>query len=214
MNRTKIEWCDYTVNPVQGYCPMACPYCYARRFYDRFHLDKTIRYDDSVWHTGEPIGKPTPGSRIFVGSTIELFGDWIEPEWLRMIFGYCRAYPQHTFIFLTKKPENLVHWVPWPDNAWVGTTMENGGCFDSRVAHLCKVEAKVRFISFEPLLGPIRFISFDDFIVREPDWIILGSMTGPGSSSHQPRQEWESLKTQDEKERSALASQLKELLKG
>ena len=69
MNKTKIEWCDYTVNPVKGYCPVGCPYCYARAMYDRFGWDKTIRQDTNEYLRVLNLKKP---SRIFVGSTIDL----------------------------------------------------------------------------------------------------------------------------------------------
>ncbi|KKK64868.1 hypothetical protein LCGC14_2979890, partial [marine sediment metagenome] len=75
MPKTKIEWTDHSINPVKGYCPEACYYCYARAMYDRFGWDKTVRFEPEVLLSLQKIKVP---SRIFVGSTMELFGEWIE----------------------------------------------------------------------------------------------------------------------------------------
>src|SRR3989304_4861561 len=150
--RSKIEWLrsddgrpGYTLNPVKGLCPVACPYCYARRMYRRFGWDETIRF--------EPLDyiKFPPGSKVFVGSTMELFGDWIKPEWLDQIFEWTKRLPEVTFIFLTKCPQNLPR--EWPDNCWAGVSVPSNAAMTLAYHHLSQVKAKVRFISFEPLLG-------------------------------------------------------------
>src|SRR3990167_8885005 len=100
--RTKIEWVrnedgtqGCTINPVKGLCPMGCSYCYARAMYKRFKWNPEIRYDRlQTYITPFEIKRP---SRIFVGSTMELFGDWIKKEWLEHIFKMVRCYKQHTF---------------------------------------------------------------------------------------------------------------------
>ena len=107
MNKTKIEWCDFSVNPVKGYCPVACPYCYARRMYDRFGWDRRIRFNADEICKAEAIKEP---SKVFVGSMMELFGPWVPGYAMGLILGRVRAIPRHTFIFLTKKPENLSRW--------------------------------------------------------------------------------------------------------
>jgi protein gp37 len=146
--KTKIEWCDYTINPVKGLCPVACSYCYARRMYKRFHWDETIRFDQTVF-----FNLPQKPSRIFVGSTMELFGDWVNPEWLQTIFTICRQHSEHTFIFLTKRPENLIKWSPFPDNCWVGVSVDDGDKRQGWGSYFSQVKAGVKFISFEPLLN-------------------------------------------------------------
>lgn len=75
----KISWCDFTWNPVKGLCPVACPYCYARAMYKRFKWDPTVRLDRHELQA--PYKLKNRHARIFVGSTIELFGDLIHP-WL------------------------------------------------------------------------------------------------------------------------------------
>lgn len=188
MNKTKIEWTDYTSNPVKGYCPMPlskCPLgknCYARGMYDRFGWDKTIRFDPNEhcdWV------KVKSGERVFVGSTIELFGEWIPYPWMACIMEAVRCNPQATFIFLTKCPENLSKFNPWPDNAWVGVSVIADGPMTTALTNLGCVEAPVRFLSFEPLLGAITMRSHP--MKGIVDWIIIGAQTNPYKP---PRQEW------------------------
>ncbi len=181
MQRTKIEWVrnqdgtqGYTVNPVKGYCPVACSYCYARAMYDRFKWDKTIRFD--IGPLTKAMFKRKP-QRIFVGSTIELFGEWVPDDWLETIMKVVRMLSQHTFIFLTKRPENLAKW-EWPDNAWVGVTATQQKPYNEALKHLENVQASIKFVSFEPLLGPVENI---DYAVL--DWLIVGTVTGQHRSS-------------------------------
>jgi protein gp37 len=154
MQRTKIEWCDYTLNPVKGLCPMACSYCYARAMYKRFKWNPELRYEDVFWYPGI---KGKPGDRYFVGSMMELFGSWIEKWWLENIFMWVEAYPQRTFIFLTKQPQNLIKWSPFPENCWVGVTVTDKTMLSKATDGLMNVQASVKFISFEPLLAPADF---------------------------------------------------------
>jgi len=182
MQKSKIEWTDYTVNPVKGYCPMACPYCYARRMYDRFRWDKTIRYDDTSWFGIVHL----PPSRIFVGSTIELFGDWIITAWMNCILDQVKLNSQHTFIFLTKKPQNLGKWSPFPPNTWVGVSATNQRMFEDGRYLLHPVQAKVKFLSIEPLLDwepPKDMLAWhynmSSLVTRTGiGWLIIGAETG------------------------------------
>ncbi len=194
MNRTKIEWVKnpdgtqgYTINPVKGLCPMACPYCYAKRMYKRFKWDTEITYmppHHFAWAMNQ-IKKPT---RIFVGSTMELFGDFIDPVYMNFLFGAIANYSQHTFIFLTKQPQNLIKWSPFPDNCWVGMTVTRDGIGNSSAGAIpCfeDIEAKVKFISFEPLLERVKFGYYADFV----DWVIIGAQT-PYSPETAPKMSW------------------------
>ena len=119
---------DYTINPVKGLCPMACTdnrgkeYCYARRLYGRFKWNPEIRLEPEVM-SGVYLSHIKP-SRIFVGSTVELFGEWVKPEWLKYIFEMCKVFPQHTFIFLTKRPQELARCSPFPDNCCIGASID------------------------------------------------------------------------------------------
>jgi protein gp37 len=186
MTKSKIEWCDFTINPVKGLCPMACSYCYARRMYKRFKWDETIRF--------EPLDyKKFPnGSKVFVGSTMELFGDWVKPTWLEQIFEWCRRLPNVTFIFLTKQPQNLIKWSPFPDNCWVGVSTTNSIMTEHAGYYLSEIRAKVKFVSFEPLQSHINS-SFSHWLKDDSfdgiNWVIIGQQT-PVRKSAQPKIEW------------------------
>ena len=152
LNKSKIEWTDYTINPVKGLCPMECSYCYARAMYKRFKWNPEIRFDELWVPDLANLKKP---SRIFVGSTMELFGEWVKYWWLKTIFDYALLYPQHTFIFLTKQPTELIKWSPFPRNTYIGVSVTNQSQYDNAMKYLATVEAPVKFLSLEPLLERI-----------------------------------------------------------
>jgi len=126
--------------------------------------------------------------KIFVGSTIELFGDWIPEAWLKSILYWVGQMSWHTFIFLTKCPQNLAKWNPWPANAYVGVSVTNQEQYGNALEYLSQIEAPVKFLSYEPLMG--RIVADYRNWVTPPDWLIIGSQTGPGSKNHQPKVEW------------------------
>lgn len=144
---SKIEWTDITRNPVKGKCPTACPYCYARAMYDDYNWDTSIRFRPEVMDD-----IPTRPCRVFVGSTIELF---LFRQWLTKIFAKCQEYPNHTFIFLTKQPQMLVDWSPFPENCEIGVSATIQLEYVNALKYLGGVRASVKFISFEPLLERI-----------------------------------------------------------
>lgn len=190
MNKTKIEWCDYTVNPVKGLCPMACSYCYARAMYKRFKWNPEIRYEEIFYYPGID-GKP--GDKYFVGSTMELFGDWVMKEWMEDIFRWVRSYPQRTFIFLTKQPHGLKKWSPFPDNCWVGVSATDGEMAWGATAWLRNIEAGLKFMSLEPLFAPLHSkdgqFDLTRAILECLDWVIIGAQT-PYSSKTAPKAAW------------------------
>jgi len=167
MNKTKIEWCDYTWNPIKGYCPNNCSYCYAHRMYERFGWDKTIRLDEKELCAMVHITKP---SRIFVGSTIDMYHPDINTEWVQRILACSCQSPQHTFITLTKYPEIMGRYT-FPNNWWIGTTID-GDWQEYREVLMHNANANIRFISFEPLLTGMNNISLSIC-----DWIIIGGLT-------------------------------------
>lgn len=195
MTKTKIEWCDYTINPVKGKCPIACPYCYARRMYDRFKWNPQIRYEDPFWQFYQLKNKKP--SRVFVGSTIELFGDWIRPEWHHSIFSYCRAYPEHSFLFLTKLPQNLPTVIAsiggsLPENCWIGVTATTMITYQAARNILPDVQSRIKFISFEPLLERVIMTDTAYLTPLEDvfcDWVIIGQQT-PATKKTEPKIEW------------------------
>lgn len=171
MNRTKIEWCDYSWNVVRG-CLHACPYCYGKRIDKRFG-DGSFTPTFHPERLQEPLKTKKP-SRIFVGSMADLFGDWTwdiyekGDEWgwpsnqwpkdrvVDSILRIVTQCPQHTFVFLTKNPKGMQGF-DFPANCWCGTSVENQEKADERTPELLKVNCKTLFVSYEPALGPIDF---------------------------------------------------------
>jgi|LSQX01.2.fsa_nt_gb protein gp37 len=208
MNKTKIEWADYTWNPVTG-CLHGCEYCYARRIAKRFgmpqldndchvYTGKVKSYDDAV-HTGsfpwgfaptlhkyrfnEPqkIKKP---SKIFVCSMADLFGAWVPDEWIEQVFETCKKASQHTYMFLTKNPYRYMQLalrgrLPNRENFWYGTTITENDRLPFNA-----LEYKRNFISLEPLRGPVS----EKFPFSNIGWVIIGQQTGPGAIP--PKPEW------------------------
>ena len=190
MSRTKIEWCDYTINPIKGLCPMACSYCYARAMSKRFKWNTEIRFNPRWWADVDS-RKPR---RYFVGSTMELFGEWIPDEWIENILYRARLMDAHIFIFLTKQPQNLRKWSPFPDNCWVGVSATNAETTYTAMDELSKVNATVKFISFEPLLsqingGECEGERLDGLKYAGINWVIIGRQT-PASKKTEPKVEW------------------------
>lgn len=193
MNRTKIDWCDYTWNPVTG-CLHDCSYCYARRIAERFNGGKAYPFGfGPTSHLSKRINEPAlikKSSKIFVCSMADLFGEWSwKVPWngghmagnavINSVFETVNKCPQHTFFFLTKNPRRYREF-KIPHNAWAGTTVNNHNDL-VRIYHL-PLEGN-RFISIEPLLGDINIAGWL-FI----DWIIIGAQTGPGAKP--PKPEW------------------------
>lgn len=173
-----INWTDATWNPITG-CNHGCPYCYARRLYERFG-----RSFSPAFHPDE-LPAPTrrkKATKIFVGSTADVFGNWVPNDWVRSILSVVRECPQHTFQFLTKAPHNLVKFNHWPRNCWVGATANNQAMMDNAIFCLALTDAPVKFISAEPLLGPIAAD------LSGIDWLIIGAQTG--THPLQPEHDW------------------------
>jgi hypothetical protein len=182
---SKIEWTDISRNPVKGKCPTACPYCYARAMYDDNKWDPTIRFRPEVLDD-----IPRRPCRVFVGSMIELF---LFPQWLPEIFDRCQQYPGHTFIFLTKQPQELPRWSPFPDNFDIGVSATTEEQYFDALKYLGAVRAASKFISFEPLLEPVIQPGKPYFQLDHPErrmgegsmmaskgigGVIIGAMTG------------------------------------
>jgi len=188
---TKIEWVKnpegtqgMTLNPIKGICPIACSYCYARRMYKRFGWGKTPQYIPSVMEELRSLKKPTG---IFLCSTFE----WLwNTSWAHNIIDKVREFPQHRFYLLTKRPELLEQFSPFPTNCWVGVSATNYDMANSARYYLSNIKAKIKFISFEPLLNRIADRSNCPFRFEwGTDWVIIGAQT-PYSKKTAPRVEW------------------------
>ena len=195
MNKTNIEWTDVTWNPITG-CTKGCNYCYALRLAngrlkERYLSNPNVApgcdpndpFSPRFWpdRLVEPCVKRTP-SKIFVCSMAELFDPHIPNDWIKAILAVAWIHLRHTFQFLTKQPHRAAQF-EFPPNAWVGVTIESvKQDYWNRLHHLSTINAPVKFISYEPLLTPIKRIP--DFV----DWIIIGAMTGPNAMK--PKKQW------------------------
>ena len=113
---------------------------------------------------------------------MELFGDWIKPEWMLSIFADIRYFSQHTFIFLTKCPQNLPKWT-FLENCWVGVTATNPQMYHEAIVHLARIKATVKFISIEPMLSQFWVGEISPYV----NWLIIGAQTKPYKP---PKIEW------------------------
>ena len=123
---------------------------------------------------------------IFVCDMGELFGDWVPREWQDAVFEIIQRCPNHRFYLLTKQPQNLVKFSPFPENCWVGVSVIANGPMTLALTNLAHIQASKRFISFEPLLGSIGMsdhMSMKGIV----DWVIIGAQTKPYNP---PRLEW------------------------
>ena len=191
MSISKIEWTDATWNPVTG-CygpsgsaahPRICGYCYAyrmaRRLQGRYGYPPAPDFFKPTLHPDrmeQPLRWRKP-RMVFVCSMADLFGAWVPDTWIEQVLEVVRATPQHTYQFLTKWPQRLARWNPFPTNAWVGASATNIQMLVNTIAELTKIEASVRFISAEPWLGRRT----DSVRMKMIDWLIIGQQTGPGA---------------------------------
>jgi len=131
------------------------------------------------------------GARVFWGSTIELFHESIPKYVLMQIFEACQIQDNLTHIFLTKQPQNLLNWSPFPDNCWIGVTATNQEMMADALRELHNIEAEVKYLSFEPLLNRIALTSWKNQPVwfNDLNWVIIGQQT-PISPKAQPKIEW------------------------
>ena len=189
MNRTRIEWADFTWNPIVG-CLNNCPYCYAYRMARRFDCFPTGFLPTFYRHRlNEPQTVKKP-QNIFVCSMSDMFGDWISEKEIRAIFEACNEAPQHRYIFLTKNPERLhlltQHGLlPKSQNFWYGTTVPTN---EAPFFYSCNKFNFNAFLSIEPMQSNFSVAShgLKDVI----QWIIVGAETGNRKGKIVPKREW------------------------
>ena len=228
MSRSNIEWCDYTLNPVVGCskCSPGCLNCYAEKMAHRHvHNPQTrAKYADVIDASGKWNGKqskfdfsvfkrlPKKPQRVFIGSMTDIFLQDVEigtysKSYLPLLFDCMASHPQHTFMLLTKRPENARQWIEFSLNAcvddplpnlWLGVTVCNQAEADEKIPMLLDIPAAIRFISFEPLLGSVSLWRlFPEGACKKPaheagrrfvknseyengiHWVICGAETGP-----------------------------------
>lgn len=133
---------------------------------------------NKIVHTHEPRG-------VFVCDMSDLFGIGIPEEWTRRVLEKMQYAKQDRFYLLTKQPQNLPKWSPFPDNCWVGVTVCNEVAFQRAMKYLPYVEAKVKYLSMEPMLG--RILTTPGQLERYINWLIIGAQTKP---TVYPKIEW------------------------
>ncbi|MBA3531044.1 MAG: phage Gp37/Gp68 family protein [Ardenticatenales bacterium] len=184
---SKIEWTDATWNPVTGCLEVSpgCDHCYARTFAERFRGVPGHPYEQGfdlrLWYNRleHPLKWKKP-RRIFVNSMSDLFHKDVPEEFIREAFEVMKQADWHNFQILTKRPQrlaSLASTLPWPPHVWMGVSIENDE-YTWRADYLRKIPAIVRFISAEPLLGPLPSLRLEGI-----HWLITGGESGVG---HRP----------------------------
>lgn len=201
---SSIEWTDYTFNPWWGCTRVspACANCYAealakrfgyqwgktadRRFFEAPHWAAPLKWDRRAERDGVR-------RKVFCASMADVFEDREDTNaWLGRLWFTVESTRHLDWLLLTKRPENIMRLTPpwwhrdWPAHVWVGTTVEDQQRADERIPHLLAVPAPVRFLSVEPMLGPVTLPSaaFGAGRLnsgRRIDWVICGGESGPGA---------------------------------
>ena len=175
-----IEWAQWSWNPITG-CDHNCPYCYARDIAERFagttafpagffpalrpgrltapRHQKFPEGKDSVFHAYK---------NVFTGSMADIFGRWVPEEWIQKIIDEIRAAPKWNFLMLTKFPARMAEF-DLPKNLWAGTSVDCQARVANAEKSFAKVNAKVKWLSIEPMIEPLKFTKLDMF-----QWVVLG----------------------------------------
>ena len=216
MNKTKIEWCDMTWNPVTG-CYHECKYCYAeniaKRFGIKFHsaygevyeLDepylrtisgcekRKIPYPygfDPTFHRyrlDEPAHTKKP-QNIFVCSMADLFGDWIPDEWIKQVFESCEKAPQHRYLFLTKNPKRYLKLAKNDQLPKTGNFWFGTTVTRKSMPYFYAPPGKQNtFLSIEPIQEDFERRYEEERFVN---WVIIGAETGNRKGGVIPKREW------------------------
>jgi protein gp37 len=215
LGKTKIEWTEYSWNPVSGCTPISegCQNCYAKRMANRlrgrcgYPADEPFKVTLHKDRLEEPLRWKKP-RRVFVCSMGDLFHEDVS-RWMRFeVMDIILQAKQHTFLILTKRPANMKEFFEWYyskagrtietiKNLWLGVTAENQQRADERIPILLQIPAAVRFVSVEPMLGPVDLSLSDgvdlsvsvgtglkpgkSYLINSLDWVICGGETGPGA---------------------------------
>ena len=195
-----VEWALWTWNPVTG-CLHDCAYCYARDIADRFYAQK---FQPSIIperlsmpaNTKQPnldaIEEPVKRmglKNVFTCSMADLFGKWVPDEWINAVLEQVRNNPQWNFLFLTKFPIRMAEF-EYPDNAWIGTTVDRQWAVERAEKAFSKVRATgyngIAWLSCEPMMERLEFSKLDMF-----DWLVMGgSSKSTQTPAFMPPIEW------------------------
>ena len=189
---SNINWTDATWNPVTGCTKVSagCKHCYAEKMTRRLQAMGQAKYTNGFQVTLHPelLEKPFEWKkprRIFVNSMSDLFHDEVPTKFIQDVFRVMREAKQHQFQVLTKRSTKLAELAPsltWAENIWMGVTIETKK-YLYRIDHLLETPAAIKFISFEPLLGPVGI-----FNPKGIDWVIVGGESG--TSARPMKKKW------------------------
>lgn len=192
MSTSKIEWTESTWNPVTGCTKIStgCKHCYAERMAKRLHAMGVENYRNGFEVACHPDSLKIPykwkkPQMIFVNSMSDLFHNEVRSNFIEEVFFTMNETPWHTYQVLTKRAGRmkvLSKRLKWTPNIWMGVTVETAD-FYKRIDDLRQVPAAVRFLSLEPLLGPLPNLNLDGI-----NWVIVGGESGPGARPMNP--EW------------------------
>lgn len=182
-NNSRIEWTEATWNPVTGCTKVSpgCKFCYAERMSERLQAMGVANYANgfNVTLHEHMLTRPVQWKKprlVFVNSMSDLFHEYVSLAFIQKVFAVMREAHWHTFQILTKRAERLAEISPlidWPSNVWQGVSVESEG-YIHRIDLLRQTAAAVKFLSLEPLLGPL-----DDLNLVGIDWVIVGGESGP-----------------------------------
>jgi protein gp37 len=189
--KTSIEWTEATWNPVTGCTKVSpgCKHCYAERMAGRLRAMGTAAYRNGFELTLQPEKLDLPlrwrrPQTIFVNSMSDLFHEGVPTDYVRRVFDVMRRASWHRFQVLTKRAERLAELdaeLVWAPNIWMGVSVESAA-YAWRIDCLRRTRARVRFLSIEPLLGPLEDIDLSGI-----HWVIVGGESGPGARSMEAR---------------------------
>ncbi len=201
---SKIEWTDHTFNPWVGCTNISpgCDHCYAEAWSKRSGLVKwgnnpQRRTSEAYWRSplkwqaasAAFMAKHGRRQRVFCASLADVFDNKVDNSWRKHLFDLIEATPSLDWLLLTKRPQNIARMLPsgWPsngwNNVWLGTTTEQQQYFDQRWPVLASIPAAIRFISYEPAIGPVRLKP----VGPQPDWLISGGESGHGARPVNPQ---------------------------
>jgi protein gp37 len=202
-NRTDKNkaWGVWSWNPVTG-CRQGCDYCYARNIAKRYtnNFPKGFEPDFHEERLASPQNTRVPKEAetdiryktVFTCSLADLFGEWVDKEWIDKVLEAVRDAPQWNFLFFTKNPKRMAEF-EFPDNAWVGATVDERFRIEDTEEAFRKINAKVKTLSCEPLLEDLTEGSTRDLtsFLKLFDWVIIGNRNSTGGlPDWQPEWEW------------------------
>ena len=190
--KSSIEWTEATWNPVTGCTKISpgCKHCYAERMSLRLRAMGQRNYVNGFKLTlhERMLEKPLSWRKpqlIFVNSMSDLFHDDVPVDFILEVFDVMQRASWHQFQVLTKRSQRLLDLnsqIEWPDNVWMGVSVENQD-YTFRIDHLRKINAVTKFLSLEPLLGPLSGLNLNGI-----NWVIVGGESGPGARPM--REDW------------------------